>query len=721
MNDRPACAQFNARPQEHALAAAARPNQSLWLAGGALAVALAATLAAQAPFRVILLLVVLACWFVAPGWVAVRAMHDRGRVGTGWLLAPALGYTLSSLVLLCSWVLGLRSLWTLAVSPLIACALAWPLGRTVQGRIEAPAWTRRDTRALLALLLLVPAVVGWPYARVGAEYSGGQVYRAYFTADFVWAMAAVAEVARGAIPPVNPFRAGSPMHYYWLAHLFPAVEYNVLAATIALRHVLLVNAVLSGLAFLGFLYGLARQFTTKAWAAACGGAVAVLATSFEGLEQLVTLWSWDRPLTLVRYINIEAVTRWVYGGLPVDGLQRLLLYQPQHQLGYATALSALLVAHRARRAADWHVALLCGALLAGSLLLSTFSALMLTVVVAVYLAVRVLCERAWNRLGPMAVAGAVPLALAVAVSQALQYVEPGSAPVTLGLNRLAAHEAVATLGLGFGPFLVTLGTFAVFARREGRALAALVAVLVGVCAFFYAFVDVRDHQDVYVAWRVGHVLFILMAGLAAFVLDHVAELSSTRRKIAMSAACLVVLAALPTTAIDLFNTQDVENFANGPGFPWTLHLTSDEVAALDWVRTQTADDAIVQVDPVARGVGTWAYIPAFAERRMAAGLPISMIPLAGYERATARVTRVFDAPTALEAAIECRRNQIDYVFVGAPERRRHPMIDVRLEEAPGLFEKVFHNATVSVYHFRDARHGLSRRAFQQERRAAGEQ
>ena len=44
--------------------------------------------------------------------------------------------------------------------------------------------------------------------------------------------------------------------------------------------------------------------------------------------------------------------------------------------------------------------------------------------------------------------------------------------------------------------------------------------------------------------------------------------------------------------------------------------------------------AIFQVDPVPRDPEHWAYLPAFAERRMAVGIPISMVPLAKYQQAS---------------------------------------------------------------------------------------
>ena len=76
---------------------------------------------------------------------------------------------------------------------------------------------------LLLVLLLVPLVVGRPFALVGADVADGQVYRAYFTADYVWRRAVVAKLAKGEFLPVNPFYAGDQLHYYWLPHLRNAV------------------------------------------------------------------------------------------------------------------------------------------------------------------------------------------------------------------------------------------------------------------------------------------------------------------------------------------------------------------------------------------------------------------------------------------------------------------------------------------------------------------
>ena len=119
----------------------------------------------------------------------------------------------------------MRAVGWLSVAPLLATAAAWPC-RTLAPNLTLPAFTRRDVAAVALTLLVVPAVVARPYARVGIDLPEGRAYRAYFTADFVWELAVVAEVAKGDVPPRNPYYIGDALHYYWLMHLVPAVEHR---------------------------------------------------------------------------------------------------------------------------------------------------------------------------------------------------------------------------------------------------------------------------------------------------------------------------------------------------------------------------------------------------------------------------------------------------------------------------------------------------------------
>jgi hypothetical protein len=138
-------------------------------------------------------------------------------------------------------------------------------------------------------------------------------------------------------------------------------------------------------------------------------------------------------------------------------------------------------------------------------------------------------------------------------------------------------------------------------------------------------------------------------------------------------------------------------------------VTPDELDALDWIRRSTPTDAIAQVEPYARGRATWAYLPAFAERRMSAGLPISMVPLDKYEAASARVREVYtssDARDAYRAAVELR---IEYVVVGPPERHAYPSFERLIDERPELFRRVFKNGSMTIYFVERDRSSGSRR------------
>jgi uncharacterized membrane protein len=161
---------------------------------------------------------------------------------------------------------------------------------------------------------------------------------------------------------------------------------------------------------------------------------------------------------------------------------------------------------------------------------------------------------------------------------------------------------------------------------------------------------------------------------------------------------------VPTVAIDIFNAQDITNRRQGPGFPWTLIITPDERAALDWLKHSTPPEARVQFEPEARGNGHWSLIPAFGERRMVAGLPIAMIPLKKYQSATRDVRQgIFQAGTAHDAYAMATYLQIDYLLVSDVERQRYPTAIAAFDSQPGLFAPVFRNTSVTIYRLASAK------------------
>ncbi|MPZ18860.1 MAG: hypothetical protein GEV06_13235 [Luteitalea sp.] len=691
----------------------------------ALIASLVLTLSAILPLTWGILLLLIAFWFCAPGVLVARSLYGRGTWLASLLVGAVWGYALSCLVLLGLWIAGLRGSVLLVLPPVLALLVVWP-ARRWSGCLALPRFTRKDAAALLLLLLLVPMVVGRPFARVGETVEGGRAYRAYFTADFVWRMAVVAELSKGDVPPHNQFYLDDTLHYYWLAHLLPSVEYRQWPH-LTNEQVLLVNSLALDLVFIAFFFFFVRHFVRGPTAAALGCTAGVLFTSFEGTERLWSLWSAGASLDLVRQLNIDAVTRWIYGSMPVDGLHRLLLYQPHHAMGYAIGFSALLCVVQAcpksrtsnlepptsdlesrtstlePRTFPWSALMaMVGSLLAACLLLSTFSAVMITAMVAVYALARLVMVRQWRAIATGALAGAVPLALGLTLASALRYADRGDLLVRIRLNHTAVTSPVVGIFLSFGPMLIAGGVGAWLAVRRRATELGVVGIVIAISLWFYFFVDVRDHQFVYVGWRAGHFLFMALAVLVGFAIQELWR-GGTRTKIATTAgALLLALAAAPLTAIDLYNTQDLTNREKvteiGGGFRWTLVLTRDEVEALDWIRHFTPADAIVQVEPYVRHTTTWAYVPAFAERRMSTGIPISMVPLAKYMDASRIVRGMYHMRDAGQVHERAAQLRIDYLVVGPPERHKYPNFEPLLNANPDRFGLVFRNRSVAIYH-----------------------
>lgn len=652
------------------------------------------------PWGAIVIVGVLA-WFIYPALGIARQLTHSEGTHAHWLVAPVWGIGLSVMGLLALWQLGGHGVWILVLAPWPL----WALGRLPLQRLGVdlrwPQLDRRDLMWLCLLFLIVPAVAGAPFARVAEPVAdGGKAYRAYFTADFVWAMTVVAEVSKGDIPPKNPFQFGGTLHYYWLAHFLSSVEYRALGPWgLTIEEIALANSLVYGLAFIAFLYGFVRVFGATAGAAATACALAFLANSFEVLDRALA-WRDDGAIVpLLAQINVDAVTRWFYQAMPVDGLHRMLLYQPHHLGGYAIGLSALLVVARTPDVARPLVALTAGTFLGLSLLLTSFEAIIIGVAVAVIYAVRLLWPPRWKAIPLCALCGAIPVLLAFEAAEALAYVDPAATQlVFFGPNPVAlVHWAYALL-LSFGPLLIlgALGMAAAVVARQQQVLP--IFALAGVALGFYFLTDVPDMQHVWVGWRAGHLLFVALTVFSAILFTTLQRSHVAIRASVWVLTAALLLAASPTVAMDVYNAQDITNNAAGPGFPWTLVLSRGEVEALDWLKTHTPPDVIVQPNVAERSNASWGYMTAFGERRMAAGLPIAMIPMQPYKDASAMVgDEVFGQADPAARAKAARRLHIDYIYVGPDERERHPDLLASFDSRSDLFPKAFRNDAVTIY------------------------
>jgi hypothetical protein len=625
------------------------------------------------------------------GWYLFGRQHPAG-----WLTGAVLGYPISALAFWLAIATGRTSLLAFSAVWAAVTALTWAaLSPRSAGRVRLPVWGRAETTGLLLVLLLVPAVVGIPFARIGSrDAQGTERYRAYFTADFLWHMALTAELERFERPFRNPYLSAEPLHYYWISFLPPAVAGARVPGLPARVGRLTINMLLTGLLFVASIYLATWTAIGRAGPATAAVALAFVAASAEGLYVAVGLWRHGEPLDAVRDLNIDAITYWVFQAFTIDGLPRGVMYNPQHSLACATGLVALTVAAACGSFLSAGTALAAGAALGLALVVSPFPGGALTLVYGLCVAVDLVVRRQHaTRRASIALLGMAPIACAVAWDVLNATFEGASGDLRFGLHTRVVKAPWTALALALGPVLVPALIGVAAAWRLPRAFRpGLVGAATALALIF--FVSLHS-ADVWVGWRAGQVLLVTVPSLVAL---GFATMTAGRLKPAgYLLGALLFAAGLPTTLFDAFNAQDVEQTNRGPDFPWVVGVSRPERQALDWIRDYTPPRAVVQMDPVSRGRDTWTLIPSFAERRMSAGLPISLIDMPQYRERSERVQSLFAAADVDDAWTIARSLDITYVYLGPVERRSYPQAEAMMRSRPDRFQQVFHNRASTVF------------------------
>jgi hypothetical protein len=223
---------------------------------------------------------------------------------------------------------------------------------------------------------------------------------------------------------------------------------------------------------------------------------------------------------------------------------------------------------------------------------------------------------------------------------------------------------------------------------------AVLAGVTGIVSGLFLLYFVRISEASWVGFRAGQLLLVSIPLLLA----RAFEVLPRRGFVALAAAILAI--GLPTTAIDTYNAQDIGNRRQGPGFRWTLWTTRGQNEAFAWIRRHTAPTDVVQMEPILRAREHWTLIPSFAARRMAAGQPISLLPMPEYQQRSEQVKIVYATADPQEAAAIARRLRIDYLYVDGDDAAAYPRGVAKFHETPKLFERVFANDSVSVYRVR---------------------
>jgi hypothetical protein len=633
---------------------------------------------------------------IAPGLAVGFALF--GRCVAGWIAGAAIGYAFTALTLWVVIAAHAPSTLLFGVAWCSLAAAAWFLARrSPDPGVATPAWTPRAWASLMLVLILTLAIAAPPLANVGRrDAAGNRYYRAYFTADFVWHTALTAEVAKFAMPPRNPYLQHRPIHYYWTYYIFPAVMSA--RGPAQLRDVQLclrMNALATALILMSAVFLAAWTAVGRAGAAGAGTALALVASSAEGVYALHRIYVRGAPFSVVRELNIDALTSWWLGGHRVDGLPRCLWYVPQHGMSYALGLIAMMATIGAPADAPLRTTALIGVALGCSVLFNPFVGGVFAIVYGVAITIRALrTPRPLTAIARHAFA-IVPVAAAIAWCAGNQMLAGAGGVVRFGLLGTSRSHPLLTLALSLGPILAIAIAGCIPPRAmPARALfPSLLAVAMSLLAMYFVQLSVDTE---WVAFRAGHLIIVAAAAPAAFFIAR--HWNAGRRRIALAGIAVCLAAGLPTTIIDVYNARDIHNFEIGPIGPWTIVVTPQQQRAYQWLREHTPAIAIVQMDPTARERSTWSNIPSFAERRMAAGLPISLLNVPEYRERSDSVARMYASADAAVAFDIARKLRIEYVYVDEVERAAHPA-GIAFDDWR-YFQKVFDDPPVGIYRVR---------------------
>jgi hypothetical protein len=634
-----------------------------------------------------------------PGLPLGFALFGRQQAA-GWIAGALFGYVLTALGIWAAVFVGVPSPLAFAVAWIAAGVLAWIVRPGVlRALVELPHWSSRDTAALLSVWMLTLSIAVPPFVRAGETDAAGNLrYRAYFTADFVWHTALVAELTKFDSPPRNPYLANRPIHYYWAYFLLPSAVAGTAPAPLDDEQTCLkVNAIGTALLFVSAIFVCAWAALPYAWPVASGVTLAIVASSAEGSFALWRYWQRGIPLSEVRNLNIDAIANWWFQGVRTDGLQRCFWWVPQHSMAYALGLVALAVANAAGSAAPRSAIVLAGAALGGSTMMNPLVGAIFSLVWGTAVAIDAARSGAFvPRVARHALA-AIPVAAALGWVMLNRMAEGGGSALQFGwLIGDAGNSPLLTLLVSLGPALVC-AILGVALGRVGRIAAPALLAGLALLLLFFARLNV---DPAWIGFRSGQLFLVAVRALIArgFVT------SGTRKWIAILGASLAIVAGVPTTAIDTFNAQDTSNVTESPVGPWTVVISPAEQSGLVWLRRSTPRTAIVQMEPLVRARSTWSLIPSFAERRMAAGRPISLLGGTAdgteYAERSARVRTIYETADAREARDAARTLRIDYLWVGNAERAAYPSGVAKFDAAPASFTPAFRNAEVAIYRVR---------------------
>jgi len=523
----------------------------------------------------------------------------------------------------------------------------------------SPSWL--ITGLLIGVLLVGLLVI--PYSRVGTATGDGIAYRAYYSGDYLKHVAVTAELTRGVLPPDNPYFAGKKLHYYWMFYVFPALMTEITGPDRVEDVLQTVNLLLAGV-FIGMWVFAAHALIYRRWARLLVMLTPFCFASFEGVavfrEVMKKGWPWDG----FRAYNVDGYTRWILGQPEVDTLFRLIQYNMQHIIPAAFFIVFLML-FSSRTMVSRRQAAGMGLVCALSIGHSGFLGSFLTLWTGLCLVIL----GPWNRRGIRerlvlaTVMALPPLAALFIYKTGFQMLGNTGNPLMLTLVKPVAEHPIRFLLLNFG--IAVTGLPGIFFWRRGHRPAIILATL---AMIWVACVIVPDWpSDVGV--KVGYTLAMALALLTGRWIDRLPDKTGLR-----IAAPLVLipgaLLALPTLAMEVYNSADIENDR------YVSRIDPVDWDAYRFMRRNLSPDARIQTGPNIREANApFSPIPTFAHRHTYCGdwmhAHIFLIPERLYKIRLDQVRRMYTNRDPAAVHSLCRNAGITHLYWGTSENENH--------------------------------------------------
>jgi hypothetical protein len=462
-------------------------------------------------------------------------------------------------------------------------------------------WSNNEWRELAAIALTGSAVLivtGLAYSGVARPTPEGYAFVPYFSWDFLQHVSVTAELARH-VPPENPYFAGERFHYYWFYHLWPASLENLCAVTA--KDAYIVALPFTNLMFIAALSIALRPFAPSPAVRAMAVAVALFAYSYIGELFLLSRWA---PQQFSRIPNLSHAAS--YSQLSHSWF-RDFLYEP-HAITALTFLLFAVCLAQVSEVRTWKVGLLTGIALGLALTTDAFIGL----VGCAWYGLMNLRNLWRSNARASVICAGVMVIVVFSAALALEIF-----PLRGNLLRFKLHRTALVapiyLVIELGPlFLMGIAGLLIVLRRREQASMGAMLTLVGI-GLLFAFL-VQNPQEPNIVLRKS--IKVLQIPLVALCGVSFAWILENRRWRIAACAAVVVLGGMLTLWSDVFQYMDVL----ARRFPPTTYVAEADMQMTRWIRTNTAEDSVVQVVSEVRPgrsyMDTFDFkIPALAERR----------------------------------------------------------------------------------------------------------